>query len=173
MTVTDEAIDVSDLPPHVEDHTSPIWWGNLLLLCIETTMFGLLVATYFYLRMNFAHWPPPRPEASLYQTRPDLGLSTANLLVLIVSVIPMVLVDRACLRFDLRTVRIGMVLMVLLGVVTIALRFAEFSGLKFRWDDNAYAAIVWTTLGMHLLHLITGTAENVIMTVWVWLKGLD
>jgi simple sugar transport system permease protein len=26
---------------------------------------------------------------------------------------------------------------------------------------------------MHLLHLITGTAENFLMTLWVWLKGLD
>ena len=26
---------------------------------------------------------------------------------------------------------------------------------------------------MHLIHLITGTAENLIMTVWIWLKGLD
>src|SRR5918911_827968 len=173
MTVTEQTIDVSDLPAHVEDHTSPIWWGNLLLLCIETTMFGLLVATYFYLRMNFTHWPPTRPEVSLYHTNPDLGFSTANLLVLLLSVIPMAMVDRACLRFDLRTVRIGMTAMVLLGLVTIALRFFEFSGVKFRWDDNAYAAIVWTTLGMHLLHLITGTAENLVMTMWVWLKGLD
>ncbi|HEY6152700.1 MAG TPA: hypothetical protein VIW07_03065, partial [Candidatus Udaeobacter sp.] len=28
-------------------------------------------------------------------------------------------------------------------------------------------------LGMHLLHLITGTAENLLMMLWVWLKGLD
>ena len=66
MTVTEHTIDVSDLPPAVEDHRSPIWWGNLLLLCIETTMFGLLVATYFYLRMNFNQWPPVRSATGLY-----------------------------------------------------------------------------------------------------------
>ena len=31
----------------------------------------------------------------------------------------------------------------------------------------------WTTLGMHLLHLVTGTAENGLMAAWVWAKGLD
>src|SRR5207248_191406 len=76
-------------------------------------------------------------------------------------------------RMDLRTVRLGMTAMVLIGLGTIALRFFEFSGLKFRWDDNAYSAVIWTVLGMHLLHLITGTAENLLMTLWVWLKGLD
>jgi cytochrome c oxidase subunit III len=167
------AIDVSKLPAHVEDHTSPIWWGNVFLLFIETTMFALLVGTYFYLRMNFTHWPPVRSDVGLYQTNPGVGFASANLLLLIVSVVPMAIVDLACLRMDLRTVRLGMLVMVFLGLGTIALRFLEFGDLKFRWDDNAYAAIVWTTLGMHMLHLLTGTAENLLMTIWVWLKGLD
>jgi cytochrome c oxidase subunit 3 len=172
-TTAVRTIDVSALPPHVMDHRSPIWWGNTLLLCIETTMFALLVGTYFYLRMNFEHWPPPRPEFHLFNTKPDLGFSTANLILILVSVIPMALVDRACLRRNVRFVKLGMLVMVLVGLGTIALRFLEFSGLKFRWDDNAYAAVVWTTVGMHLLHLVTGTAENFIMTLWVWLKGMD
>jgi heme/copper-type cytochrome/quinol oxidase subunit 3 len=66
-----------------------------------------------------------------------------------------------------------MAVMVAIGVVTIALRFLEFDALQFRWDDNAYAGIVWTTVGMHLLHLVTGTAENLLMALWVWIKGLD
>jgi cytochrome c oxidase subunit III len=173
MNSTATVIDVSKLPPHVEDRTSPIWWGNTLLLFIETTMFALLVGSYFYLRMNFTHWPPVRSDVGLYQTNPDLGFATGNILVLIASCVPMFIVDRACLRMDVRSVRIGMAIMVLIGLVTIALRFLEFSALKFRWDDNAYAAIIWTILGMHLLHLITGTAENFLMMVWVWLKGLD
>ena len=166
-------IDVSELPHAVQDHTSPIWWGNVFLLFIETTMFALVVGSYFYLRMNFADWPPVRSDVSLYRTDPDLGFATANLLLLIVSCVPMFLVDRACLRMNTFTVRIGMAVMVLIGLGTIALRFFEFSGLKFRWDDNAYSAVIWTILGMHLLHLITGTAENLLMTLWVWLKGLD
>ena len=156
MTITEQTIDVSDLPPHVEDHRSPIWWGNLLLLCIETTMFGLLVATYFYLRMNFTAWPPVRSATGLYQTNPDLGFATANLIVLLVSVVPMAIIDRSCLRHNLRVVQIGMTVMVVLGLVTITLRFYEFSGLKFRWDENAYAAIVWTTLGAVYWYWIAG-----------------
>ena len=173
MTITETTIDVSDLPRAVEDHRSPIWWGNLLLLCIETTMFGLLVATYFYLRMNFDQWPPVRSATGLYQTNPDLGFATANLVVLLISVAPMAIVDLACLRHNLRAVQIAMTAMVVLGLITIALRFYEFSGLKFRWDENAYGSIVWTTLGTHLLHLITGTCENFIMMLWAWVRGVD
>src|SRR5205814_4824451 len=112
-------------------------------------------------------------DTSLYATNPDLGFSTANLLVLLISVIPMALVDRACLRMNANAVRIGMTAMVLLGCITIALRFYEFAGVHFRWDDNAYAGVVWSILVLHLLHLVTGTAENLLMCVWVWLKDLD
>src|SRR3982751_466549 len=103
-------LDVSRLPSEAMDHRSPIWWGNALLLCIETTMFALLVATYFYIHMNYAAWPPPRPENSNYRTNPDLGYATINLLIILASVVPMAIVDKACLRRDLRTVRRGMLI---------------------------------------------------------------
>src|SRR3954451_14072377 len=118
-TASPRTIDVSGLPPHVMDHRSPIWWGNLLLLCIETTMFALLVATYFYIHMNYHAWPPPRPSNSNYQTNPTLGYATINLIIIVASVIPMWMADRACLRGDVSTVRISMTVMVLIGFVTI------------------------------------------------------
>jgi cytochrome c oxidase subunit III len=173
MSIAIKTIDVSDLEPHVMDNRSPIWWGNILLLCIETTMFGLLVATYFYIHMNFASWPPPRPSNSNYATNPQLGYPTLNLLIILASCVPMFIADRACLRRDTRTVRICMSIMVVIGLVTIGLRFLEFDSLQFRWDDNAYAGIIWTVVGMHLLHLVTGTAENFILTLWLWKKGMD
>src|SRR5205085_2845742 len=40
-------LDVSSLPATVFDTKAPLWWGNTLLLCIETAMFGILVALYF------------------------------------------------------------------------------------------------------------------------------
>src|SRR5438046_6872253 len=142
MNAAVQTIDVSELPPHVEDHTSPIWWANVFLLCIETTMFALCVAAYFYVRMNFTAWPPNRSDTSLYATNPDLGFSTANLFLLLASVIPMALVDRACLRMNLNAVRIGMSVMVLVGCVPIALRFYELACLHLSWDLSAYDAVV-------------------------------
>ena len=56
---TRAVIDITELPHHHFDTYDPVWWGNNLLLAIETSMFGILIATYFYLRQNFALWPPP------------------------------------------------------------------------------------------------------------------
>jgi cytochrome c oxidase subunit 3 len=169
-------IDVSCLPTTALDHRSPIWWGNILLLVIETTMFALLVATYFYVRVvDFTVWPPPNGNAlpPIYNTAPDLPVPILNLCILLASVAPMIWADRACLKRNERAVKLGLVLCVLLGIVVIAIRFLEFKSLHFKWNDNAYASIVWSVLGLHLTHLVIATSENFIMTLWVFVKGLD
>jgi heme/copper-type cytochrome/quinol oxidase subunit 3 len=168
-------IDVSPLPSGAMDHRSPIWWGNFLLILIETTMFALLLAVYFYLRGNFAQWPPPLVHGpfAILHPRPKLLGPTINLAVILASCVPMALAARAALHRRQRAVRNWLAVTILFGLATIALRFLDFGALRFRWDDNAYAAVVWTIAGMHLLHLITGTLENFIMVLWICRRGLD
>ena len=47
-------IDVRTLPAKAFGPRTTIWWGVLGLLTIEGTMFGILVASYFYLTKNFS-----------------------------------------------------------------------------------------------------------------------
>jgi len=168
-------IDVSHLPESLEDHRSPIWVGNLVLVLIETVVFGLLVASYFYIRRNFELWPPPLSNAlpANLNPLPSLGVTTANLIVLLISLAPWIYADRSALHLRRRATTIGLLLSMLCIIVAIALRFFEFKALHFRWSDNAYAAITWTILGMHLLHLCIALGESIIMTTWIILKGID
>jgi cytochrome c oxidase subunit III len=168
-------IDVSKLPSSAMDTRSPIWWGNALLLCIETSMFAIVIASYFYFRRNFADWPPPKIDQMpvLYHPYPKLGLATVNLCVLLVSLIPMIIADRACLKMDERKVKLGATIALALGILAIALRFFEFRSLIFRWDDNVYGSITWTILGVHLMHLVILSVEDALMVTWMFVKGLD
>lgn len=168
-------IDVSTLPEGTEDHRSPIWWGNLLLIVIETVMFALLVGAYFYIRGNFTQWPPPQTNqpVAIHDPVPDLLLPTINLGVLLLSCVPMFIADRAALRLLRQRTFWMLVVTTALGAVAIALRFQEFDALKFRWDDNAYGSLVWTIVGLHLVHLIVGTLENLTMIAWIAVYGLD
>jgi cytochrome c oxidase subunit 3 len=147
----------------------------MLLLAIETMMFALLVSMYFYARVvDFDLWPPPQVNAKpIFHPAPDWTLPSINLGILLVSVLPMLWVDRACLKRNVVAVKIGLVSCVILGAIVIGLRFLEFHSLHFQWNENAYASIVWTILGLHLTHLVIATSENLIMTVWVFVKGLD
>lgn len=168
-------IDVSRLPTSELDHRAMIWWGNLLLLAIETTMFALLIASYFYVKQNFQSWPPPQTNWAIarYNTVPSLLFSTINLGVIVLSCAPMLWADRSALHRNPRGALWGLVLCLVLGLLAIGVRFKEFSGLNFRWDDNAYGSMVWTILGLHLTHLIVGSLENVIMIAWIAVHGMD
>lgn len=170
-----KAIDVSELPAHTLDHRSPIWWGNALLLVIETVMFAILVTSYFYLRRNFAQWPPPLLDrvVPLQRPLPQLGVATWNLGLILGGCVPIFIADRAALHRRARTVSIALSVTFVLGLGALFLRWKEFGELQVRWDDNAYASITWMIVGLHFSHLIVGTLEIGMVTAWLFLHGLD
>jgi cytochrome c oxidase subunit 3 len=171
---TRPVIDVSELPHHGFDTLDPVWWGNNWLLAIETSMFVILIATYFYLRQNFALWPPPLAQLTApLNSLPDLGFGTANTILLLLSCIPMIWVDISARRGNQTATQFGLLICLMCGLLAITLRFFEFSAVKFRWDSNAYGSIVWFILGMHLLHLVTLTCETLLLTLWSFLREFD
>lgn len=171
---TRAVIDISDLPHHQFDTYDPVWWGNNLLLAIETSMFAILIATYFYLRQNFTLWPPPVAQlTATLRPLPELGYGTANTILLLLGCIPMVLADLAARRDNRDMARIGLVICAIVGFVALVLRGFEYSAVYFRWDSNAYGSIVWFMLGMHMLHLMILTTETVLLAIWIFRREFD
>src|SRR5215211_6629622 len=171
---TRAVIDVSELPHHGFDTYDPVWWGNNLLLAIETSMFAILIATYFYLRQNFALWPPPVAQlTATLRPLPELGYGTANTILLLLSCIPMVFTDLAARRDNKPVAQTGLLICVACGVASIVLRSFEFAAVYFRWDSNAYGSIVWFMLGMHMLHLLVLTTECVLLAIWIFTREFD
>jgi heme/copper-type cytochrome/quinol oxidase subunit 3 len=171
---TRAVIDVSELPHHEFDTYDPVWWGNNLLLAIETSMFAILIATYFYLRQNFSLWPPPLAQlTATLRPLPELGYGTANTILLLLGCIPMVLADLAARRGNRNTARIGLVICAVIGFGALVLRGFEFSAVYFRWDSNAYGSIVWFMLGMHMMHLMILTTETVLLAIWIFNREFD
>ena len=172
---TQVTYDVSHLPASGYDSSAPVWWGNLLLILIETTTIAMLAGSYFYVRQNYTMWPPPQVhrDPPIQEPLPDLQLSTINVLLLVASCAPTVWVDKVARRKNTVQTVAGLALLTIVGVAAITLRIYEFPGLKFWWDENAYASVVWSILGMHLIYLIFGFAEVGIMLLWILLHGLD
>jgi len=171
---TRAVIDISGLPQHEFDTYDPVWWGNNLLLAIETSMFGILIATYFYLRQNFTQWPPPVAQlTATLEPLPQLGYGTATTIVLLAGCIPMVLTDISARRGSRSVSQIGLVIAVACALTAAVLRSFEFAAVYFRWDSNAYGSVVWFMLGMHMLHLCVLTTEAVLLAVWIFTREYD
>jgi len=143
-------------------HHAPFWWGSTLMITIEGAGLAILIVTYFYIRQTFNAWPPPRTPL------PELGVSTLDVAVLVVSILPMWYVAQLAQKHDKsRLIGIGLLLCVLLGVVAAVLRILEFKGVHTRWDTNTYGAIVWSILAVHLAHIIAATLETLIIGILV------
>lgn len=170
-------IDVSALPNSAIDSRAPVWWGNALMMCIESMTVILLLVSYFYLRRNFDAWPPPQALTvpPIYHPVPDLPIPTIELVLILASCLPMYWTDMAARRNDAKKVKAGLWLMLAVSVVLCVLRLLEMreSHLKFRWDENAYGSILWWILGMHLLYLLSAAGEFFIMLMWILKHSLD
>ena len=171
---TRTVIDISELPHHEFDTYDPMWWGNNGLLAIETSMFAILIATYFYLRQNFALWPPPIAELTApLRPLPDLTFGVANTILLVLGCIPMIIADLNARRGNRDITRIALLICVAIGLVAMVLRGFEFSAVHFYWDSNAYGSVVWFLLGMHALHLLVLTSECVLLVIWIFTREFD
>ena len=67
----------------------------------------------------------------------------------------------------------GLLAMAVLIGLTLALRVHEFPGLKVKWNENAYGALVWSLLSLHLLYLLIELVEFAILFVWTAVFGFD
>jgi cytochrome c oxidase subunit III len=175
MNIAPRVIDVTDLPASAFDTRAPVWWGNTLMLVIESMSVILLVASYFYNAQAYPDWPPPRVEQypAILKPVPDLTPGTWNAALLAFSIAPMIWADWAARRYRFAHAVIALAVLTLIGIAAMVLRVYEFPATKFRWDDNAYASLVWAILGLHFTYLILATAEVGILVLWLLLHGLD
>jgi cytochrome c oxidase subunit I+III len=93
--------------------------------------------------------------------------------IMLLSNIPMAMVDRAARRLDLGTVRAGMVIVSLLAVVMCILRALELDALHVRWDSTAYGSVAWATLVTHSTLLFLETVEAVVFTILLYSPNLE
>jgi cytochrome c oxidase subunit 3 len=158
--------DVSNLPNHGMGSASLTWWGTLAFILIEGTGFALAVATYLYLLSVAPVWP-------LRAQPPDLIAGSLITVVLLASVLPNIFLSLWAERRNLRLVRLGLLLMSVLGGVPLVIRVFEFAALNVQWDTNAYGSVVWLLLGLHTSHLITDLADTLVLTALMFTRHAD
>jgi heme/copper-type cytochrome/quinol oxidase subunit 3 len=164
--VKGRALDVSELPTIVFGHRSLMWWGTLGVMAIEGTVFALAVMAYFYLRSHQETWP-------ITSNPPDLVWGIVNTAILVVSVVPAVLAQKASEKLSLRGVQIWLVVSVLFGIAFAVVRGFEFATLNVRWDSSAYGSVVWLLMGLHTTHIVTDLLDTIVLTVLFFRGPLD
>jgi cytochrome c oxidase subunit 3 len=151
------------LPPHAHGNRSLTWWGMMGLVAIEGTAFVLAVAAYFYLAAHSPEWPPNK-------LRPELLPGTLFTIVAVLSLIPNYWLKRAAETEKLLQVRIGLIVMSVIGLALLPIRYYEFAGLHTTWSESAYGSITVTVLGLHTVHLVTDLYDSLVLGALMFTK---
>jgi cytochrome c oxidase subunit I+III len=160
-------LDVSELPDLVFGPRDLMWWGTLGFMVIEGTTLILAMISYLYLSKNFDGWPP-------YGTPdPSLGVPTAQIITMAVSIPVLVWMQRAARRFDLASVRWGLLVATLFNVTFVVLRWFELFALNVKWDTNAYGSVQWLLVLSHATLLLIELLEVGGMAALFWVGPLE
>jgi cytochrome c oxidase subunit I+III len=136
----------------------PIWWGMLLLILIESVVFGSLISTYLYLRSGTPEWPLGGIS------KPDLLLPAINALILFASTIPIYLADHGIRKGNVFRLKVGIIVAAVMGATFLTLKVVEYTLLvDYNWATNAYGSIIWTITGFHSAHVISVLLKAVVI----------
>jgi heme/copper-type cytochrome/quinol oxidase subunit 3 len=134
-------------------------WGMGIFIASEATLFGTLIATYFYLQARAGVWPPKGIEA------PAAVLPLVLTGVLLATTLPMVAAAVAATRGrrGIAWALIAASTVVQAGYLAwqVVLYLSDLD--KFSPSGTAYGSIYFTLLGADHVHVFVGILFN----VWV------
>jgi heme/copper-type cytochrome/quinol oxidase subunit 3 len=159
---------MSDYPIAVRPAGRPTaWWGMLILVASEATLFGAFIGTYFYLRFKSPAWPPdglPEPKIVVPLIMTGVLLSTS---------IPVQLASNAARAGRLAATRAWILLALVVQAGYFAYEVHDFDDQLRVFDitHNAYSSIYYTLLGADHAHVALGLLFN-LWLLWKLAGGL-
>jgi cytochrome c oxidase subunit III len=137
------------------------WWGMLILIAAEATLFGAFIGTYYYFRFNTAVWPPDGIP------KPALAVPLILVGALVLTSIPMEIASRAARAGRLARTRLALAVALVVQCGYFAYEVLDFRDHLHRFDisRDAYSSIYYTLLGADHGHVLLGILFN------VWLLG--
>jgi heme/copper-type cytochrome/quinol oxidase subunit 3 len=135
------------------------WWGVLLFICTEATIFALMIASYFYLRFYNAQWPPAGID------KPKVALPLVLTTVLVSTVVPLFMAVRSARLGHVRAAWLLVLAALVVQSAYLGVQIHEFTSEldKMSPKDSSYASIYFTLLGAHHIHVAVG----ILLELWL------
>jgi heme/copper-type cytochrome/quinol oxidase subunit 3 len=161
---TTEAVGAAAVSRAVQARLSrpAAWWGVLILIASEATLFAAFIAVYFYLRATSPDWPPnglPEPKALV----PLILLAC-----LLATSVPVQLASAAARAGRVAATRLFLLAALLVQSGYLAYGIHDFRDQLREFDigRNAYSSIYYTLLGADHAHIALG----LLFDVWLLAK---
>ena len=148
-----------ELPVGSKGRLSSGWWGMIVVIATEASLFAYLLFSYYYVSAQIVGpWPPGGP--------PDLTLAIPGTIVLVLGSITMWWGERGVRAGRNGQLLIGLGVSVLLGVAFLVLETVEWMKKDVSLVSNVYGSLYYTITGFHMLHVVVGLLMLTMLFVW-------
>ncbi|HEX3056247.1 MAG TPA: cbb3-type cytochrome c oxidase subunit I [Gaiellaceae bacterium] len=137
-------------------------WGMAMVIASEATIMGCFIATFWYLRLRAAHWPP----GGIPEPRVVVPLVLAG--VLLATSVPIQLASRAVRAGRLAATRAFLLVALVVQAGYFAYEVHDYRDElhAFGIAKNAYSSIYYVLLGADHAHVFIG----IVLSAWLLLK---
>ena len=138
------------------------WWGMVVFVATEVTLFATMIGSYYDLRFRTPQWPPPGvPD-------PKLTLPLILMGALAATSIPVQLGSTFATRGRARPAQLLFLVAIAVQAAYLGLQIHLFADdlAKFSPQGSAYGSIYITLLGTHHLHVLVG----ILLELWLVLR---
>jgi heme/copper-type cytochrome/quinol oxidase subunit 3 len=140
------------------------WWGMVLLVATEATLFAVRLASYYYVRFKTSGGWPPDGIAD-----PKLPRVVVMTVLLLASSLFVHAAESGIRRGNQRTLVVGLGAGFLLGLAFLGLQAWEtvVVAREFTPKTDTYGSLFFTITGAHSAHLVAG----LLLLSWVQVRG--
>ena len=138
------------------------WWGMVVFVATEATLFGTLIGSYYDLRFRTNPWPPAGvPD-------PKVALPLILLGVLAATGIPVYVASVSAQARRARAAQLALLAALAMQTVYLVLQIHLYVDdlHRFTPQDNAYGSIYFTLVGAHHAHVLVG----ILLEAWFALR---
>jgi heme/copper-type cytochrome/quinol oxidase subunit 3 len=140
------------------------WWGMVVFIATEGTLFGTLIGSYYDLRFRTPHWPPAGvPD-------PKVAVPLVLLAVLVSTSVPVQLASVFARAGRKAATQLALLAAVVLqsGYLAMQIHLYVDDLHKFSPQASAYGSIYFTMVGAHHAHVFVG----ILLEAWLLLRLL-
>ena len=135
------------------------WYGMLILLASEATIFGTLIGSYVYLDFQTRFWPPPSVAD------PSVRAPLVLAIILLATSVPMFIAARAAGRGQrgAALLAVGVAFVIQAGYLAFQAHLYADGLSSLPADTNAYTSVYYTLLAVHHAHVGVG----LLLDLWI------
>jgi heme/copper-type cytochrome/quinol oxidase subunit 3 len=152
-------IEITSRPVGSPGKRSSGWYGVILLIVTEASLFVYLQFCYYYfLVWTDGHVLPPE--------MPKFTLSAPNTVILLLSSVTCWWAERGARRNVRWQQSVGLGISFVLGAVFMGIQYKEWMDKPFRLDTDSYGSLFFTVTGFHMAHVFVGLLVLAVLFVW-------